>query len=437
MRQWGSIFSILPGTRRGRTAALSEGPTCPSVGLLDKDSPIPDLEPFGIDPILGWLHKHKYSPARIWTVTTLVIPLAIIGAALHRSSLWSPLSKASVINDIWLFLLRSRSNAGSIESMPYLRDYPSIALTATTALSVPIVYKIFDCMSKLHKNLHESGCLDCGDTEEQQRRLAEDIAELNSRLKTSSKSAFMKLLAIAIILTFVNFKLEGQLYHPLGVDRLYEKWWAGLSPFHMGGLAWITFGALGIYMVYVEAVVGFHYIRFLKKSRDNYDFRANRFNNDGFFGWSKLRQVVLYHAIGVGCSIVSAFSMFYVLQPAIGGPLTAFCIMVLIMAALWVYFSAIHILRKQIKEDREKQMDPILNELRLKINSPTAEPRADSAPAAEQIDAVAEHIKVLVAYRHLEAIEKIPSVPIYKIRVAAAFSPILAFIPLLIKALFE
>jgi hypothetical protein len=149
--------------------------------------------------------------------------------------------------------------------MPYSRDYPAIFLTATIILAVPFVYGILKSMSVLHAELEANKCIRymAGGRE----RIISDINELNDRLKNYGRRAGGVILAIVASMTLVNFGLKRQLYPFLGIDNLYDAWWARAFPTRLGGIVWIIFGSLGIYMVYIAVILGITYIRFLGKCR--------------------------------------------------------------------------------------------------------------------------------------------------------------------------
>src|SRR5438270_7110948 len=103
----------------------------------------------------------------------------------------------------------------------------------------------------------------------------------------------------------MNLGLKRQLYPFLGINNLYDTWWAQAFPIHLGGVVWIVFGSLGIYMIYVAVILAITYINFLGKCRYHYSFKANRFNPDGFYGWSRMREALSYQEAGAVCSIIS------------------------------------------------------------------------------------------------------------------------------------
>jgi hypothetical protein len=161
-------------------------------------------------------------------------------------------------------------------------------------------------MSVLHGELEANKCIKY--KADGRERIIFDVDELNDRLRNYGRRAGLVILAIVASMTLMNFGLKRQLYSFLGIDNLYDAWRARAFPVRLGGLVWIVFGSLGIYMVYVAAILGITYIKFLSKCRYSYSFRANRYNPDGFYGWSRMRECLSYQEAGAVCSIISSFA---------------------------------------------------------------------------------------------------------------------------------
>jgi hypothetical protein len=406
----------------GDTAESSTWAPDGSVSSSKKTESIPNLKPFEIEPVLlSRLNKFNLSPTLVGIVTAFIVLLATSCSALLDNAFFRPLSKTSTIGDLWLFFTQSKSGTESIRSMPYLRDYAALLLTVTIILSVPFVYGIFKSMSVLHAELEENKCIRyIGNGRE---RIISVINELNDRLKNYGRWARLVIFAILATVTFVNLGLKQHLYPFLGIDDLYDRWWAQAFPIHLGGLVWIVVGSLGIYMVYVAVILGVTYVKFLSKCRDNYFFGANRFNPDGFYGWSRMRRSLSYQEAGAACSVISSFAMFFILQSVIGTFLAAVIISTFMTAVFCAFFFVIHSLRRQVRVDRKMQIEEVLKDL----------------PAEGQSNSVSGQVAILTAYRHLEAIERIPPMPIRQRFLISGIVPMIAavigFINQLIKYL--
>jgi hypothetical protein len=106
-------------------------------GLLDHKAI--NLKPFEIEPILlARLNKHDVRPTSVGIATAFIVLLTTFCSTSIDNEFFRPASKTSVINDFWLFFTQAKSGAESIQSMPYLRDYPALFLTATIILAVPL-----------------------------------------------------------------------------------------------------------------------------------------------------------------------------------------------------------------------------------------------------------------------------------------------------------
>lgn len=393
-----------------------------------KIEPIPNLEPFAIEPILlarlrklDLSHKLDLSPTRVGIATAFIVLLATSCSALIDKTFFRPLSKTSTISDLWLFFTQSKSGTESIQSMPYLRDYPALFLTVTIILAVPFVYGILRAMSVLHSELEENKCI--GYVDNGREQIISVINKLNDRLRNYGKWAPLVVFVILASVTLINFGLKRRLYPFLEIDNLYDAWWARAFPIQFGGLVWIVVGSLGIYMVYVAVILGITYVKFLRNCRRNYFFRANRLNPDGFYGWSRMRECLSYQEAGAACSMISSFAMFFILQSIIGTLFAAVIIGIFMTAVFYAFLFVIHSLRRQVRDDRKRQVMEVLKGL----------------PADDHSDSVSGHVAILITYRHLEAIERIPPMPIRQKFLVSGLVPMIAavvgFINQLIKYL--
>ncbi|MGH3599750.1 MAG: hypothetical protein ACRDQH_05630, partial [Pseudonocardiaceae bacterium] len=287
--------------------------------------------------------------------------LAISCSALIENSFYGQPSQRSVARDVWLFLAQSPSGAGSTRPMPYLRDYTSLVLTVTITLTVQLVYGLFRSLSMLHKQLDQAQCIRYDDTGRE--RLVYAINEMNGRLARHGRFACLTFVVIVIGVTLLNISLKHHLFPFLGVDDLYETWWARIIPFRVGGVTWIAFGSIGVYMAYVEAIVGVKYVRFLHQRHVDFQFGANPLNPDGFYGWSILRQVISNGEVAIVCAGASTLAVFFFVRPVMGR-IPAFAVLNVFMGtALYVNVSAIISLRRQVKRDRRERAQEILRNL--------------------------------------------------------------------------
>ena len=355
---------------------------------------VPNIQPFAIEPvILARLNRANVSPVIVGLVTGIVTILTVTWTALISNLFYPKASSQSWWRGLWAFVLRHPAAAHS-RSVPYLGDYPSIVLTVTISLSVYLVYALFRVASVLHSDMANAGCVRT--TEAGREALTNAVNAMNVKFRRWGKFA-----PLALILSFVgaavlNFRLEGRLFTFLGKGELYQHWWASLQPWRPGGVIWVLFGTIGIYMVYAESILGLTYVRFLRSCRNDYQFRANMLNPDGFFGWTRIRQIVSNLEVGVLCTLLTAWAMSFYLQPALGSVITVVVLTTFGGIVLYVFISVTSNFRRQVKVDKNMQRA----EIGLEI--------IKSAESTE----VGILLRTLVAYKRLELVSKIPSVPI-------------------------
>lgn len=356
---------------------------------------IPDLRPFGAEPLLlARLDGRETRVSLVAVVAAAIAVVAVSYTAALTDSFYRGHNSPAVFKDIWHFITRTRYQVSS--PIPYLRDYPSILLTVTITASVPLVYGLFRSLAVLHTELDESDCVRYD--EDGRKALAAAVDVLNARLKRSGRYSAFVFGGMLVVVALLNLGLRGRLFPFAAPGDLYADWWARLTPFRVGGVVWVGLGAIGLYMVYVEAVVGVNYVRFLRDCRVQYQFRANPYNPDRFYGWSRLRKIVSNMEAGVICSAVTVVGMFFFLQPSIGGLLAAVALSAFMSVVLYVFIGAMTNLRRQVDADRKAQTAEV-------IRSMPKEALPVSPDAA---------LSILAALARLEMLAKVPAMPIRK-----------------------
>jgi hypothetical protein len=366
-------------------------------------SRLPDLEPFSIDPVFFLLLRKAEIKAR-WV--SIFAPIVVLGAVAWSAAAYDllvwPVSAAELWSDIWLFITHQPSSAPPV--MPLLRDYPSMVLACTVSAALALVYSLYWDASRLHRDLEESGCVTYD--ERNRTELIQRINEVNAKLRRLGYLSPIVFGFAIMFMVILNMSLRTKLFSFLGPD-LYQNWWASLTPLRPGGLLWVLFGGIGIYMVYIESVLGLTYVRFLRKLHRNkeYRFNANPLNPDGFFGWHRLRQIVTNLQAGAVATILSAWTFSYLLQPAVGIVVTVIVLLIFIGIVLFVYFSVNSGFRHQVIESKRRQTLAVGHRI-SQIEADVEKTFPGSPDGRERL------LYLLVAYRRLEHISQIPSTPI-------------------------
>jgi hypothetical protein len=123
----------------------------------------------------------------------------------------------------------------------------------------------------------------------------------------------------------------------------------------LGAIPVIVVSAVGIYSVYVEAILGLAYVRFLRACRGYFVFRANPFNPDGFFGWKRLRQIIYNLEAGLILTAITAWFVSYFLVPT-GLFIGMATLAVFVFIVLYVFTSTTTLFRQQATRSREQQV---------------------------------------------------------------------------------
>lgn len=354
-----------------------------------------DLQPFLVDPlILARLKNRRVRPLKVGIALVVVVVLIVPYVAMLSDQFWRPRTAGPWWRDLWLFLTRAKSSTTGTSAFPFLRDYPSIVMAVTIAASVMLVYGLYRSAEHLHSDMVKSGCVQY--TDEGLVALNQAVRELNDRFSRWGRRSPIALFLIAVAVVALNLRLQGRLHSFLGIPKTYDGWWASLHPFRPGAVLWVIFGVVGIYMVYVEAVVGLSYVVFLRKRRKDYRFRANVHNPDDFYGWVTLRQIVSNMEAGVVCTLVSAWAMSFFLQPALGALLAVATLGSFIAVVSYVFIGVTVNFRRQLREDRRATRSRIGAEIVAREDSPD----------------IRDLIGNLIAYKQLRLIDAVPSSPI-------------------------
>lgn len=359
-------------------------------------SPVPDISPFAIEPLLlARLHRFRVPPLFAGLVAGLVTTVGLTWAAGVSKLLYAPTSSPSGSwwHNLWLFILHN-PGASKGRTVPYLGDYPAIVLTFTIAASVYLVYGIFSYASSLHTDMDKAGCITT--TPRGREALTDAVTQINANFARWGRFAPLAALLSLGAVILINFRLEGRLFSFLGSGDLYRHWWASLVPFRPGGPLWIIFGALGIYLVYAEAILGLSYVKFLRSCRNDYRFRANMLNPDGLFGWTAIRRIVSNLEAGVLCTVMSSWAMSFYLQPAIGTLMTVLVLIVFNGVVTYVFASVTWNFRRQVRADKRAMRELIGKQISSGMDNSD----------------VQGLLQTLVAYKRLELVSSVPSVPI-------------------------
>jgi hypothetical protein len=371
-------------------------------------APTEDLNPYLIDPIvLGLLHRlaersakekpeaehePRISFAALAAIVFAVVVGGVVGCAAIEGRLLRPAGSGPFWRDVSHFLLRD-STVPSDTNVPYLRDYPSMVLTIAVAAAICLVYVLFRDAGIVHSELDRKGCI----KETGRPVLQAEIAQLNRRFRRLGRywSTVAFLASIGFILVS-NIGVAPRLFPFLGPD-VYDTWWARIRPVSPGGVAWVVFGGIGVYMVYVEAVLGLNYVWLLRRiNRAKVSvFQADMVNPDGWYGWHRLRRVITNLQFGIFFTVLSAGSFSFFL-PAVGPLATVGIIAFFVGVTLYVYFGVNLNFRAQFRRDVLGQREVAQGEI---------------GKAGPEADATAQ-LRALVAFQRLQLIDKIPISPV-------------------------
>lgn len=362
---------------------MAEVPTTSELEQPKEQAPAKgiDLKPFDVAPPLRFIRNlGLHDPPSAWTVLVIwsgILVVAVTWTAMFEQNFFP--HGPGLGRDIVDFLFRRSTGhlnrAGTYT--PFLRDYASILLLLIIATAVPLVYALFRSLEKLHTSLLGNHCIelwastDKGSTVTPNSTAALDQLtshvnnELNEKYERIGKRWWLTLPLCVFIVYLLNVSMKKRIFDyliPPGTSTrsaqhlqpmLYAHWWASLSPIQPGGIVWVAAGGIGLYAFYAEAVVGLTYLSFLRRSQGKYRFGANRWNPDGFWGWSTLRTAVTVQQLGLVSSALTAFALLNVFIAACGIDFTIVLMAAILLLVFYVFFGAMAALRRHVREDKQ------------------------------------------------------------------------------------
>lgn len=207
------------------------------------------------------------------------------------------------------------------------RDIPGLVLIVQICAAVGLVYALFLAIERLHSSLQDAGCIRI-ESSDDFAAVNNELQLLQARWRRAGSYAPLTLVLSFVAPLILSWRLRtrhiGDIAGTYNTGAANDMWWASSEPFKIGAIAWIFMAGVGIYVVYVEAVVGLSYAAFLRRVRHRYRLGANPYRYDQFYGWSVLRRAVTAQQLGVVSTIFVLISAWFFLAPATGGVSAAF-----------------------------------------------------------------------------------------------------------------
>lgn len=358
--------------RRERHERESEDPSFVPLSTLR------DFDPFAVDPIMRRLHRRGTSASTVWLACISTVALAGTIASMRAGNFFPVRYGRSTFGDIATLFARPKSETVGETQVPLLRDYPTLLLAFTCATAAPFIYSLFGALSQLHSSLAENQCLEIA-RDHDVAALDADIEQLNARVERFSRPAtalyVFAAIYVLVALMLVRQSHDGFFYltakneHMSG--ELFRGWWA--RPFSAGFFVASVVGAIGAYLVYIEAVVGLQYVAFVRRNSAIYRFRANRYNVDRNYGWSVLARAFRYMLLGVATATLSAGALYYFLRPVLPVPLVVIVLSGFLIIVCYVSLASSILLRRHVVAARTDACTSLSHKLEALQEASTVE----------------------------------------------------------------
>lgn len=363
------------------------------------------LKPFDIDPVIfSFLRKKKVTAPVFMALYLLFVMLSLLSVTGLSNMLFGSYTQFD-FQKVGLDYLLFRENL-NIYEMPLILDFPGIGTILTATLATCTVYSLLWDAQYLHQDLLKNGCI-CYN-KGQDTYFITQVMKINRRFKFIGK--FWPIAIIGSIgLSWLFFSGQDKgLYGFLGSNALFENWWASIRPFRPGSVILLIVGSLGIYSVYIEAVLGLSYVRFLKICKKNLYFSANIYNPDGYFGWKRLRRIIYNLEVGLILTALITLFLSYFVAPV--GLIAGLLVLVVFdFIVLYVFVSVTNGFKRQADENKRKTIKLIMQQIQTCNNATN----------------ITEKMLVIPEYEKLKLAHQIPIPPIKQSWLIIGFASII------------
>jgi len=366
-----------------------------------------DISPFDLDPIfMARLQRNNVKRSTVAIVGVVGTWVAITWCALASELMYDHVSSADYFRHLAWFV-RPTGVEGS--SVPLLADVPSMIMALTIPVSFAVVYDLYLRVAAMHTALDANGCMTF--TSAGESKFNSGVEMLNSRLRRWGRFSLLALVASAGLVVAITLGQRDGIFGTTKDLDLYAHWWASLDPFRPGAIVWIVLGTIGVYVVYIEAVLGFKYVQFIREYFKFEEFTANPLNPDGYYGWRGLREVLTNMEVGFVLTGLSSLAMWPFLSAAFGVVGSAFAEVVFIGVVAYVFAACTIALRSVVDRDRRRQVLAIGREL--------------GTPSVAD-DSTESAMRGILAYQRLALVERLPRSPLRRGSIAILTLTLLA-----------
>jgi hypothetical protein len=215
---------------------------------------------------------------------------------------------------------------------PYIRDYPTLITLMFTGITIALAYRNCVLMQKFLPFLKNNGLTFVRPANVPV--VAQALVRTNRRFALICRSRAWLLLASSVIATMLMLGSRfGSTFAPLSPHtsganqmrwsrRADNGWWASVSWSHWFGACVYFMGASFIvYVIVKHNLVGICFVSFFVSTRSAIEYRVDRKNRDGYFGWQIMHDLLGTVFFSLIASIV-AFASMFILLPIDSAPWT-------------------------------------------------------------------------------------------------------------------
>lgn len=279
---------------------------------------IADLKPF--EGELSLLRPASRFGARATKVLLLSVPTILLSAFLTIETVRGGTDVGAIgqgWQDVKYLLGISETRRPSSFEFPLGRDVLTIVAMYLLSLTPLLIYVMWSGYARMLSAMYTARALTLDPADLQ--NVNASIGRCNRDIRRIGYAAPLVLCAlIAVMAVFHHMENTSGMFPLLvpgdgtgqsGARAAYDHWWAS------AGFAAVVYQAVfvyGIYLITQQNLVGIRIIWCLFRARHDLRFEADRFNQDGYYGWSQVRKslTAVYvelaiHGLAMACVFVN------------------------------------------------------------------------------------------------------------------------------------
>ncbi|SEQ04509.1 hypothetical protein [Microlunatus flavus] len=252
----------------------------------------PEARPFLAEPFFDLVERRGYPRIVLFGLLVVFGLLLAIGAE-SSHEFWAAGSLARTVADFKIIVGYAPSD--NLNYFPLSRDYTAISVSLGAALTVPLIFRNCTLMRSMVQNL-VSWDAQSSDGPPAKRVRAE-IEELNRSFERAGRSGSVICVALSVlsaVFLYLTFDRQGAFGALATLPSAADAdWWASVREGHwIAAVSWLLVCSACCYIFIKNNVLGYCFLRFFWRIRNDAWFGVDPLNEDGYHGWRPLRRLL-------------------------------------------------------------------------------------------------------------------------------------------------